>query len=1004
MLKIINKTTEIASFLNNQDSSILKDYRITVKINMEIDVQLLVTESSVIQKKLELEFSGFGKNIFATECLESEIGGDKYLSWLFDPSNKHSKIDLGLRRRLNNLIDIVDKSDKKPNHPVITTFYSYKGGMGRSTTLASFASYCAKIRKKKVVIIDCDFEAPGFTNYFDLNNEILSQKNGVVEYLLDKQFVNEVGEKLDIQSDYSYKVGYEYVGEGEIYIVPAGNLSSEYVSENVDTIHRTHYLEALARLDISSVDNIVEQFEDFINDISTQLKPDIILLDSRTGFNDTFAVLASLSEIIVGFFGNNIQTKIGIEQFLDTFGSIEIDKDIFLVNSITNGAEYLDNFKKFIDEFKTENSEKFTFENGEISSEKEFKIYEVRRDENLSKLGTDFAFKKVGVQQSYDVNFVNLIDNNLFFQPFFDSLYNSIETHFEVSTKPTVQIEETISEKQTIANNSKVEEIEKAKQSDIKLFLEKNVNKVPTIELRKKLLEKLHDVLETLPRYGEDRTPTINDFYFRDCMKDLFNRDKYLLIGSKGTGKTSLYQALKEKDLKAKLQERSKLTDDSLFINLISIHKDENSNRYLETTDFGIKEKITDTDYFFKRFWVVYLWNALMLDESIKNSKYFSKEIEVLPIKNEPTTIERFKNYIADEKIYLKIFGILQNLDNELKKDDKNIVVLFEQLDFIVKPEYWPQAISPLINFWRSNPFSKILPKLFLRSDLFNKLTGVTNIQNLSSRVIDIEWTKKELFAYFFKLVIQNCRNEFYLLVYAHYDYTNLDFIIELDNSVNTNDNQVPTEDKYLKPLVEAFFGKYANWNDVLTDGGFGESYDWFEKNLKDANDKISLRPFLNLIEKAIENFLLRYDNRKNPKSILSASFYADNSAREFAVKQHFDDLAKEKGNKALLKFYQYITVDGDKKFKVPVYRRNEFNLLLNNMFTKYRNDADFSESIKNTDDLKEILKSNGIIKETDNTNRTYTNYVIPYLYRKFLQVSVNNSNLDRFHKPKQKD
>jgi len=1005
MLKIINKTNEIATFLNNQESPILKDYRITVKINMEIDVQLLVTESSVIEKKLELEFNGFGKNIFVTESLISELENDKYLSWLFDPSNKHSKIDLGLRRRLNNLIDIVDKSNKKPNHPVITTFYSYKGGMGRSTTLASFASYCAKIRKKKVVIIDCDFEAPGFTNYFDLNNEILSQKNGVVEYLLDKQFVNEVEEKLDIQSNYSYKVGYEYVGEGEIYIVPAGNLSSEYVSENVDTIHRTHYLEALARLDISSVDNIVEQFEDFINDISTQLKPDIILLDSRTGFNDTFAVLASLSEIIVGFFGNNIQTKIGIEQFLDTFGSIEIDKDIFLVNSITNGAEYLENFKKFVDEYKTENSEKFTFENGEISSEKEFKIYEVRRDENLSKLGTDFAFKKIGVQQNYDVNFVNLIDNNLFFQPFFDGLFNSIETHFEVSTKPSIQVEETISDKQTIENNSKVEDIEKEKQSDIKLFLEKNVNKVPTIELRKKLLEKLFEVLKTLPRYGEDKPPRINAFYFRDCMKDLFNRDKYLLIGSKGTGKTSLYQALKEKDIKTKLQERSKLTEDSLFINLISIHTDDNPDQYLETKDFDILKIIKegDTDRFFERFWVVYIWNALMLDKNIQNSPYFSDEIPVEPIRKDPNTILRFERYIEDKEIFNKIFNVLKNLDVKLKADDKNIVVLFEQLDFIVKPEYWPQVISPLINFWRSNPFSKILPKLFLRSDLFNKLTGVTNIQNLSSRAIDIEWTKKELFAYFFKLVIQNCRNEFYLLVYAHYDYTNLDFIIELDSAVNANDNQVPTDDKYLKPLVEVFFGKYANWDDVLVNSSFGESYDWFEKNLKDANDKISLRPFLNLIEKAISNFLLRYNNRKNPKSILSASFYADNSVREFAVQQHFDDLAKEKGNKALLKFYQYITVDGPKDLKIPVFRRQDFSRLLNNIFTTYKGDLYMSE-VEKTDDLKYILLSNGIIKETDNTNRAYTNYVIPFLYRNYFRVSQNNSSVVRFHKPKPKD
>ena len=42
MLKIINKTTDIAMFLDKQDKAILKDFRITVKINMEIDIQLLV--------------------------------------------------------------------------------------------------------------------------------------------------------------------------------------------------------------------------------------------------------------------------------------------------------------------------------------------------------------------------------------------------------------------------------------------------------------------------------------------------------------------------------------------------------------------------------------------------------------------------------------------------------------------------------------------------------------------------------------------------------------------------------------------------------------------------------------------------------------------------------------------------------------------------------------------------------------------------------------------------
>ena len=186
----------------------------------------------------------------------------------------------------------------------------------------------------------------------------------------------------------------------------------------------------------------------------------------------------------------------------------------------------------------------------------------------------------------------------------------------------------------------------------------------------------------------------------------------------------------------------------------------------------------------------------------------------------------------------------------------------------------------------------------------------------------------------------------------------------------------------------------------MLIDSGFGESYDWFEKNLKDANDQISLRPFLNLIEKAIEVYLAKYNYRKNPKSILSASFYADNSVREFAVKQHFDDLAKEKGNKALLKFYQYVTVDGPKYLKIPVYRREDFSRLLNNIFTTYKGDSEMSE-VQKTDDLKYILLSNGIIKETDNTNRAYTNYVIPFLYRNYFRVSKHNSSDERFHKPR---
>jgi hypothetical protein len=77
MLKIINRTNEIAAFLANQEDTILKDYRITVKINMEIDIQLLVEQEHVILKKLQLEFKDIDKNIFVTEVLVSELDNDK---------------------------------------------------------------------------------------------------------------------------------------------------------------------------------------------------------------------------------------------------------------------------------------------------------------------------------------------------------------------------------------------------------------------------------------------------------------------------------------------------------------------------------------------------------------------------------------------------------------------------------------------------------------------------------------------------------------------------------------------------------------------------------------------------------------------------------------------------------------------------------------------------------------------------------------------------------------
>jgi len=53
----------------------------------------------------------------------------------------------------------------EPNSGRIVTFYSYKGGTGRSMALANFAWILAA-SGKKVLVIDWDLEAPGLHRYF----------------------------------------------------------------------------------------------------------------------------------------------------------------------------------------------------------------------------------------------------------------------------------------------------------------------------------------------------------------------------------------------------------------------------------------------------------------------------------------------------------------------------------------------------------------------------------------------------------------------------------------------------------------------------------------------------------------------------------------------------------------------------------------------------------------------------------------------------------------------
>lgn len=102
------------------------------------------------------------------------------------------------------------------------TFYSYKGGTGRTLSLANLAM-CLSRLGENVCVLDFDLEAPGLHHKFAgyIKEEEITR--GVADYLW--KYI-ESGHETFPESieDYAYQIR---PGTGTIHLIPAGNMESE---------------------------------------------------------------------------------------------------------------------------------------------------------------------------------------------------------------------------------------------------------------------------------------------------------------------------------------------------------------------------------------------------------------------------------------------------------------------------------------------------------------------------------------------------------------------------------------------------------------------------------------------------------------------------------------------------------------------------------------------------------------------------------------------------------
>ena len=179
----------------------------------------------------------------------------------------------------------------------VTTFYSFKGGVGRTMALVNAAVTFA-LRGRRVLAVDFDIEAPGLDTFDVLRprEEVPGVIDFVTQYLESGQAPNAA----------------DYIGEcppigeqgGSLWLMPSGRnetYATNFSQVDWGALYDRHdgYL----------------LFEDLKEQWNRIAEPDYVLIDSRTGHTDTSGICTrQLPDSVVILFFPNEQNLRGLTE------------------------------------------------------------------------------------------------------------------------------------------------------------------------------------------------------------------------------------------------------------------------------------------------------------------------------------------------------------------------------------------------------------------------------------------------------------------------------------------------------------------------------------------------------------------------------------------------------------------------------------------------------------------------------------------------------------------
>jgi cellulose biosynthesis protein BcsQ/stress-induced morphogen len=598
--------------------------------------------------------------------------------------------------------------------PRTVTFYSFKGGVGRTTALTHVAWILA-MRGRKVVAVDLDLEAPGLSTAFRLDP---SPEFGIVDYFYERSYQPDGVEPNVLITKIFGEVTIPDA-TGRLFIVPAGSLSLDYISK-VDDLRAATIL-----------DNGETLWTVFRREIQEQLKPDIILVDSRTGINEwgALSLLQAADEAIIFLFPNE-QNRQGIDlllKSLNSFGKLSINFVFSPVPDLSDtGMSKVKKIWQALSEVIEQEIDK------DQINESEDEISEPLLVPYLPPIALADHYPVIGLLDYYN-QIANLIDQD--------------------------------------TNKIRVEKILPAKDTDERWAIIES--------------------LEFPPLNAADPNSNLIDLFQKTANFSKFLDETTSLIrGRKGTGKTALYSLLLNHKDNAKSLANGRLDSIEFFSGHGTFDHSRPSRDEFQIINRRLKEVGGTWESLWRSYLILRVFQSDHINltkgnrrEKFNNLRHVLSDIPNGNWQSEHTQV--LVQLTIDDNLRLIVKDALDILNEQYSEQNQALWLLYDDLDedFPEREGIREEALTGLFQLIQScdaRRLASIRFKVFLREDIWNRL-NFDNKSHFNGRDLFLRWTRVD----FLRLALRQATQSkiFKDLVDRSYPIANIDDANE--NSLN---------------------------------------------------------------------------------------------------------------------------------------------------------------------------------------------------------------------------